>query len=381
MGCSEVLTAETGLQALDLINSADPSVGLVMLDLNMPDMDGIELLRLLDEQGYRGDILLFSGEETQTLELAETLARARKLSIVGSVSKPVQREKLYPLLAICAKAQDFSAKHLGSPQVTQQMLEAAIEAGDLEPWFQPKISIATRMPVGVEMLARWPHDTHGLISPDAFISVAESSGLIDPMTFLLVEKAVRMDQQWRNQGIKLKLAVNISMDSLRNLDFPQRLDEIVRSAGGNLNTMQLEVTESRLMEDQVASLDVLLRLRLKKVQLSIDDFGTGYSNLSQLRDLPFDELKLDRSYVREGENKERTAAILESSVEMARKLGMTIVAEGVETLEDWCRVELLGCDQVQGWFTAKPMPGDQLPYWMKSWPETNRKLFAAMPET
>lgn len=381
MGVSEVLTAETGLQALDLINTADPSVDLVMLDLNMPDMDGIELLRCLHEQGFRGDILLFSAEETQTLELAETLARARKLSIIGSISKPVQREKLYPLLAICEKPRDFSAKHRGSPQVTQQMLEAAIQAGDLEPWFQPKIAIASRMPVGVEMLARWPHDTHGLICPDAFISVAESSGLIDPLTFLLVEKAVHMGRQWQNQGINLKLAINISMDSLRSLDFPQRLDEVVRSAGGNLDSMQLEVTESRLMEDQVASLDVLLRLRLKKVRLSIDDFGTGYSNLSQLRDLPFDELKLDRSYVCEGENKERTAAILESSVEMARKLGMTIVAEGVETLEEWSRMELLGCDQVQGWYTAKPMPGDQIPYWMRSWPETSRKLFSAMPKT
>jgi EAL domain-containing protein (putative c-di-GMP-specific phosphodiesterase class I)/ActR/RegA family two-component response regulator len=380
MGCSEVLTAETGLLALELINTADPSVDLVMLDLNMPDMDGIELLRLLDEQGYRGDILLFSGEETQTLHMAETLARARNLSIIGSIFKPVQREKLCALLSNCEKPPVSSARHPGSPQVTPQMLEAAIEAGDLEPWFQPKIAIASRIPVGVEMLARWPHPTHGLIYPDIFIPIAESSGLIDRMTFLLVEKAVRIEQQWRKRGIQLKLAINISMDSLRNLEFPQQLDEVVSSAGGSLNAMQLEVTESRLMEDQVASLDVLLRLRLRKMHLSIDDFGTGYSNLSQLRDLPFDELKLDRSYVREGENRERAAAILESSVAMAKKLGMTIVAEGVETLEDWRRVELLGCDEVQGWFTAKPMPGDQLPHWMESWPETSRALFSTIPE-
>jgi EAL domain-containing protein (putative c-di-GMP-specific phosphodiesterase class I)/ActR/RegA family two-component response regulator len=381
MGFSQILAAQSGFEAIQSINAANPSVDLVMLDLNMPDMDGIEMLRRLGDQGYRGEIMLFSGEENQILGMAESLARARNLTIIGTIAKPVEGERLSALLANCTTPGDFAANKRDLPPVTPQMLEAAIEARELEPWFQPKIAIDSRQPAGVEMLARWPHDTLGLIYPDAFIPIAESSGLIDRMTFLLVEKAVRMNQQWLKQGIKLKLAVNISMDSLRNLDFPQRLDKVVHSAGGNLNTMQLEVTESRLIEDQVASLDVLLRLRLKKVHLSLDDFGTGYSNLSQLRDLPFDELKLDRSYVREGENWERTAAILESSVEMAKKLGMTIVAEGVETLEDWRRVELLGCDQVQGWFTAKPMPGGHIPQWIEAWPETSRKLFSSVPET
>ena len=381
MGFSHVLTAATGRQALELIHTPEPSIDLVMLDLNMPDMDGIELLRRFDEEDYRGDILLFSAEDHQTLDLAESLARARKLSIIGSIAKPVQREKLSALLANRAKPPDPPAKRTDAPPVTPQMLEAAITAGELEPWFQPKIAIANRMPVGVEMLARWPRSAQGPVFPDTFIPVAEASGLIDRLTFALLEKTVRMDRQWRKQGIDLKIAVNISMDSLHSLDFPQRLDEVVRSAGGNLSAMQLEVTESRLMADLVSSLDVLLRLRLKKVRLSIDDFGTGYSNLSQLRDLPFDELKLDRSYVHEGEDWKRAAAILESSVDIAKKLGMTIVAEGVETLDDWRWVERLGCDQVQGWFTAKPMPGDQIQSWIESWPETCRGLFAAIPET
>ncbi|MEW7981448.1 MAG: EAL domain-containing protein [Candidatus Sedimenticola endophacoides] len=129
------------------------------------------------------------------------------------------------------------------------------------------------------------------------------------------------------------------------------------------------------MEDLVRPLEVLLRLRMKRVRLSIDDFGTGHSNLSQLRDLPFDELKLDRSYVHAASNGERTGVILESTVEMARKLGMTIVAEGVETLDEWMRVKQLGCDQVQGYFAARPMPGDQIPGWIASWPETRARLF------
>ncbi len=189
-----------------------------------------------------------------------------------------------------------------------------------------------------------------------------------------------MDRQWRAQGIDLKIAVNISMDSLHSLDFPQRLDEVVSSSGGDLCNMLLEITESRLMANQIAPLDVLLRLRLKKVRLSIDDFGTGYSDLSKLRDLPFDELKLDRSYVHAAEDEKRAAAILESSVDIARKLSMTVVAEGVETLDDWHRMERLGCDQAQGWFIAQAMSGDQIPSWVKSWPRTCMELFGSGPK-
>ncbi len=380
MGFQEVLTAKTGSQALELITSAKPPVDLVMLDLNMPDMDGIEMLRRFDEEGYQGDILLFSAEDMQTLDMAENLARARNLSIIGSITKPVRREDIVDLLNNRTGPRRSTEIDTDSPLVTPQMLEAAIEAGELEPWFQPKISFADRLPAGVEMLARWPHSIKGPIFPDIFIPVAESSGLIDRLTFALIEKAIQMDQQWRAQGIDLRIAVNISMDSLHSLDFPQRLDEVVSTSGGDLSNMMLEITESRLIADQIAPLDVLLRLRLKKVRLSIDDFGTGYSDLSKLRDLPFDELKLDRSYVHAAEDEKRTAAILESSVDIARKLGMTVVAEGVETSDDWYRMERLGCSQAQGWFIAKAMPGDQIPSWLESWPRRCRELIGADPK-
>jgi EAL domain-containing protein (putative c-di-GMP-specific phosphodiesterase class I) len=195
------------------------------------------------------------------------------------------------------------------------------------------------------------------------------------LTFSLMEQAVKIDEEWQKKDIDLEIAFNISMSSLYDEKFPDKLIEQVESAGGQIDKIKLEVTESQLMEDLVRPLESLLRLRMKKIKLSIDDFGTGHSNLRQLRDLPFDELKLDRSYVHSTGNGERTSLILESTVEMAQKLDMSIVAEGVETLEDWLRVERYGCHLVQGYFTAKPMPGDEIPYWLATWPRLRDELF------
>ncbi len=186
MGFQRVLTAQTGSQALELITTVSPPVDLVMLDLNMPDMDGIEMLRRFDEEGYQGDILLFSAEDSQTLDMAENLARARNLSIIGSITKPVQREHIVDLLNNRTSPRRSTGKITDTPAVTPQMLEAAIEAGELEPWFQPKIAFSNRQPVGLEMLARWPRSIQGPIFPDIFIPVAESSGLIDRLTFALI---------------------------------------------------------------------------------------------------------------------------------------------------------------------------------------------------
>jgi len=186
-----------------------------------------------------------------------------------------------------------------------------------------------------------------------------------------------MQAVWQKLGVNLKIAVNVSMDSLYDLSFPERVASYLSDHNVDPSSFQLEVTESRLMEDLVTPLDNLLRLRLKKITLSIDDFGTGHSNLSQLRDLPFDELKLDRSFVQGAAHDKRARSLLESSVEIAKKLDMEIVVEGVETIEEWQRVEVLGCDVVQGYFVSRPLPGGDIPAWIEQWPEQCKSLFTS----
>lgn len=374
LGFHDVYKAEGVEQALALLDASEPPINLVISDLNMPERDGVELLREMAERNFEGDIVLFSGEDERTLRMAESLAKARALSVLGAIAKPMDVKELTALLAKRGKVirQGGQRKvELVSPET----LAAAIEAGELEAWFQPKVEIATRKVVAVEALVRWPSADKGMIFPDAFIPVAEEHGMIDALTKLMIEKSVAAGKRWLDKGVSLKIAVNVSMDSLYDLSFPEQVASIQAASGGDGAPLQLEVTESRLMEDLVRPLDVLLRLRLKKITLSIDDFGTGHSNLTQVRDLPFDEIKLDRSFIQGAAESDKSRSILESSVEIAKRLGLRIVAEGVETLDDWKLVEDLGCDEVQGYFVSRPIPGDDIPEWVANWPDLKKTLF------
>lgn len=375
LGFGSVSTALSSVEALRILKDASRPVGLILTDLNMPDVDGLELLRKLAEQGYQGDLILFSGEDEQILKMAERLARARQLSVLGAVSKPINVEKFQKLLAGHASGGAVLRGGGAERTISPEMLEQAIRSQKIVPWFQPKVDVATRQAVGVEVLARWPESDIGAVFPDEFIPLAEESGLIGALTESLLQQVIPISQQWRAKGINLKLAINLSMDSLADFDFAERILALFESSGVDPGGFQFEITESRLPKDMTRPLEILLRLRMHRIRLSIDDFGTGHSNLNQLRELPFDELKLDKSYVVASASDERAAAILESSIELAKKLDMTIVAEGVETLADWLRLERMGCSQIQGYFAAKPMPAESVPTWLSEWSGKSRRLF------
>jgi EAL domain-containing protein (putative c-di-GMP-specific phosphodiesterase class I)/FixJ family two-component response regulator len=365
LGFIDVHCANSAGAAIDIVERNESLIEVIMLDLNMPRVDGIEFLRELASRQFNGGIILISGEDERTLYLAESLARARQLTVLGSMSKPVRADPLRALLdKWCSpKAnQDINSKH-PADNITEAQLRAAIDGKVLEPWFQPKIDIRTGQAVGVEMLVRWP-TVQGKIYPDAFIPLAESTGLVDDMTFMLLSKAVRWVHQWQRDGVDFHLAINVSMESLYDLSFPEKLLEMMK---GSDIALTIEVTESRLMKDLVAPLDNLLRLRLKKIGLSIDDFGTGGSNLAQLRDLPFTELKLDLSFIQRAIASPRDQSILQHTIELAKKFNLTTVAEGVEGKEHWDLVTSMGCDMAQGFFLAQPMPGEEVVQWAKTW--------------
>jgi EAL domain-containing protein (putative c-di-GMP-specific phosphodiesterase class I) len=212
-----------------------------------------------------------------------------------------------------------------------------------------------------------------LIQPAAFISVAEEHGLIDDLTMAVFHKAMGHLKEWTRLGHDLKVSVNVSMDNLDRLDLPEVFADIVRQAGVETGRVILEMTESRLMSNIVTSLEIITRLRLKGFDLSIDDFGTGYSSMEKLKQLPFTELKVDRSFVCGATRDSVARAILESSVQMGHALGMSVVAEGAETQEDWDLLFAIGCDEVQGYFVARPMPAEDFIAWKTRWEAANCK--------
>ncbi len=362
-GITNVLSAHSGLDALGQVEGNQRAIDIFVCDLQMPDMDGIEVIRHLANEGYSGGIVLVSGENRRVLKTAEKMAELRGLNVLGSLTKPVPVNKIVSLLSQYAVSDRKSSWAM--PDITVDDLDAAIKSGDIVAYYQPQVDARTGRVKSVETLARWFHPEAGMIPPDIFIDMAERFQLIDPLTDSIVRQAASQGATWITQGLDLNIAINISMDNLHHLDFPDRLAEIVDQTGMDIKKLVFEITESRLVKDLGTCLDILTRLRLKGPTLSIDDFGTGYASMEHLREMPFEELKIDRAFV-SGACKDDTArAILESSVFLAKQLEMATVVEGVENKDDWDLVTALGCDVIQGYYIAPPMDVKTFNAWLK----------------
>lgn len=370
LGFTSVTLCDNGRAALERVAEAD-APNVILLDLNMPEMDGIEFVRHLVDQHYAGSLILVSGEDERILQTTEKLVRAHKIPILGYLHKPVKPDALSALLEKWAPP---SAEAAGSAKkvYVADDLRAAMAKSELVNYYQPKVSVATGEVVGVETLVRWQHPVDGVIFPDQFISVAEASGLINALTQVVFTAAVTQAKVWQQAHLDLRIAVNVSMDNLASLDFLNFVAELAAKVGIAPQNVVLEVTESRLMQDTRAPLEILTRLRLKRFRLSIDDFGTGHSSLAQLRDIPFDELKIDQGFVHRAWKDETLRAMYDASLSLARQLGMEVVAEGVEDRDDWDLLRRTGCDLAQGAFVSRPMLAENLPGWIESWRERIR---------
>ena len=376
LGCTELLLCEHAHDALAQLQTEGHTISMVFCDLQMPDIDGVEFVRHLARLHYRGALVVVSGEDARIFKTVQKLAQAHRINMLGALSKPVSPEQLRALLG-AHNAADSGAPRAAWQRPAPAELARAIAAGELVNHYQPKVDFASGRLVGVEALVRWQHPQAGLVHPDRFIATAEEHDLIDDLTRVVLANALHQARRWQDLGLDLQMSVNVSMDNLAVLDFPDLVSRLAADAGVALPTLMLEITESRLMRDLRAPLDILTRLRLKRIGLSIDDFGTGHSSLAQLRDIPFDELKLDRSFVFGVARDPALRAIVEATLAMARDLGIKSVAEGVEVRADWDVLRALGCDIAQGYLIALPMPGDDLPDWASAWEPRRQALLAA----
>src|SRR6266436_4139376 len=298
---------------------------VIIMDLKMPGTDGIQLLRDLAADKCTAHVVLASGEDSKVLETAEQLGRERGLNMSGMLQKPIRIETLRELLAAFKPV--------------------------------PKTLLSTDL---AEALVRWRHPRLGIIRPDQFIALAEETDLIHRLTDWVVAEAAKQAAVWHADNLALEVAVNISAEDIEDLDLPERLDQRCRDAGIDPASMILELTETGAMREAVQMMDVLTRLRLRGFKLSIDDFGTGYSSLVQLQKIPFSELKIDRSFVMQMLDNRGCKVIVEIVIDLARKLGMNSVAEGVEAEEVLHTLIEMDCDMAQGYYLSRPLAADDV---------------------
>ena len=365
LGYANVVECGDGPAALEVVDGPAPPQ-LILLDLNMPGMDGMEFVRRLVERDFGGNIILVSGEDAKVLHVVETLIRAHRMTVVGHIEKPFNRETMDRIM-------ERALRSLGHPPEPRKAYDAdavraAIELGQLVNYYQPVVAVATAELVGVETLVRWRHPEDGLVYPDRFIPVAEQHGMIDPLSRLVLRKALEQAGKWRAAGMPLRVAINLSIENLLSTDFVDFIVEEAARAEIAPSEIALEVIQNRLMDDLRVPLEVMARLRMKRFRLTIDDFGTGQSTLRQLRDIPFDELKIDRAFVRGAARDPTARAIYDASMTLGKQLGMTVVAEGVETRQDWEMLLQTQCDFAQGYFIGRPMSAADLTHWMDEWP-------------
>ncbi|HUK96961.1 MAG TPA: EAL domain-containing protein [Gaiellaceae bacterium] len=239
-------------------------------------------------------------------------------------------------------------------------LRRALDEKELVLHYQPKADLSDGRIVAVEALVRWQHPEHGLLTPDQFVPLAEATGLIRELTLTVLAEALHQQRVWRDDGIDIRVAVNLSARDLYDLTLPASTAELLAKHDVPPTSLELEITESVIVADPMRARAILNRLSEMGVVLAIDDYGTGYSSLGYLKRLPIDEMKIDRSFVMQMADDRNDAAIVRSTVELGRNLGLKVVAEGVETAAAWAHLKALGCDFAQGYYLSKPVPAAEI---------------------
>jgi len=327
---------------------------IVIMDLAMPDTDGVELLRFLRAERSKTEVILISGMDRKVLNSARQVGQEHGLNMKGVLQKPIMIEELETLLAV-------PSYFAGS--VTVHELDSAISQGELVVHYQPKVSLqsaANGSLKEVEALVRWQHPVHGLLGPDKFLFAIQETGLLLPLTRAVVAGACKQIRTWKDFGITMCVAVNIAPQLLTDLSLPDEIAKLAEQHDITTSQIIIEITESGVMEDTAQAMDILTRFRLKGFRLSLDDFGTGFSSLIQLYRMPFVELKIDQSFVRDVGASEEARVIVRATTEMAHRLNLTVCAEGVESEDDLNFLLLAGCDKAQGYFISRPIAGEKI---------------------
>lgn len=352
----KVDTAANGDELLQMLGAPFPEV--IVLDLNMANRDGVQVMRELAARQVTSKIVIFSGSDHRVLEAASDIARQHGLTISAVVQKPIRKEELLQLLRkIGLESETFSAA----------TLRLCLDEKLVALHYQPKIALPTNAVIGCEALLRCTDPVGRVVPPEKVVAVAEGAGMIDTLTEWVFREALTQRAAWSRNGLELSVAINLSARCSFNQDLPELLAAICREKQVPPEAVIIELTESAVMDDRLLAMETMVRLRLKGFHLSIDDFGTGYSSLMRLKQLPFSEMKIDRSFVMGLHKSRDNAVIVKTIIQLARNLEMHCAAEGVEDQRALEFVSGHGCDEAQGYHVARPMPAAEFPSFIKTW--------------
>ncbi|MDU8498260.1 EAL domain-containing response regulator [Pseudomonas syringae] len=372
----DVLAAESVEVARLSLQSRGP-VDIAICDLQMDGPDGLELIRFMAENGLARALIIVSSSAACVLEGVAQLALSQGLEVLGYVQKPASAAALYDLLEAYGPG-----RAAGAPQSPVNRVFGALSAAELfdlkgnmaidvasvaEQWiayFQPKVSLQGEL-LGVEALVRWQHPTHGLLAPGRFMEAIDAEELTVALTWRVLDQALQFSARFmREQGEVLSVAVNIDPQVLQQADFAGQIMQALARHGVPATALTLEILEQDAARPETWQLEGLLRLCMQGCKLSIDDFGMGASNIDRLLQLPFSELKIPTEFVRGMADDARKSAVVAGAMLMAQRLAMSVVVEGVETIDDFHSLLALGNPAIQGYFIARPMPASEFVRWV-----------------
>ncbi|MDB5920808.1 MAG: oxygen sensor protein [Massilia sp.] len=368
LGASQVTEVPDGHTALRCFQDTfTPTVDVAIIDLALPGMDGLELIRTLAAINCRARLIVVGAQSGNLMFSVETMAQAYGFDLLGTMTKPVSAARLASLLDNYTPPVLAANRAPKGPSFTFSEVGIGLQARQFEPFFQPKIELETGQVKGLEAFARWRHPEHGVLGPSAFIDALEQNNRIDFLDWSMIEKSVEHCRQFHEQGIPISISINLAPETLAHPAFMQQIGACVGRHRLLPDYITFEMPESSVLTTDPSFVERLVRLRMAGYGLAIDDYGTGRSNLQLLARIPFSELKIDRSFVDGASKKRALGTVLSSCLGLARSLDRMSVAVGVETKQDWDFLQGLGCTYAQGYHIARPMEADAFPGWLEDW--------------
>ena len=371
LGVTLIYEAANGMEALSVLRTPNVQPVIMLVDLHMPGMDGIELIQEVATVNPQISVLIVSGADNKLLETLGSLVGACKMSMLGALPKPLNGQSLLRSLQRYEFNTQPHVQNIQASNISVLDLKRAIRLGQIQPHYQPKVSLKHAQVAGFEALARWRDPINGMIPTVEFIELASESGLLKDLTLSMLDSVLADMSAWNRLNIFPMISLNIAVNLLEDRTFANQIIRCVKNANVSPTKILLEITESALMKDQVVALATIGRLKLQGFGFSIDDYGTGFSSMQQLSRIAFDELKIDRSFVNRAIDSTHMCNILRSAVEIGQRLGLTTVAEGVETIEELNLLREMGCDEIQGYLFSRPMPACDVLPWLN---ESTRKV-------